>query len=243
MDMISFAKSLLGTTSLDLSFLNAFNEDPFEKFKQLGLFNSNPGIANLPVPSNIENVFSDAARRATNTVTSTVSSTFNSLVMDIKGLIKGVSRNNLEFIGTLQPDMQAKVLKFVQLCHEKGFDFRITSAARSGDKSDELHASGIRAAKAGDSYHNYGKAVDLVTIDSKTGKDINTYDSYKQLVPLAQQCGLRWLGYTDDPYHFEDAIGNSSHEGLAWLKTHIRPIQHEIEVVQAKIKARETFFA
>ncbi len=78
------------------------------------------------------------------------------------------------------------------------------------DEADE-HVSN---AKAGQSYHNYGLAIDVAILDN--GKINWNYD-YKKLLPYAQKYGLEWGGlwkFKDMP-HYQLTFGQDWRDLLA----------------------------
>lgn len=95
-----------------------------------------------------------------------------------------------------------------------GIILRVTQGMRSIAEQDELYASGrtrsgkiVTKAKGGQSYHNYGLAVDLVELVNN-GADWS-YDMGK-LKPYAQKYGIGWggdwVGFKDFP-HFDKTFG------------------------------------
>lgn len=99
-----------------------------------------------------------------------------------------------------------------------GIIIRVTQGLRTIKEQDDLYASGrtkpgkiVTKAKGGQSYHNYGLAVDLVELVNN-GADWN-YDMGK-LVPYATKYSIEWGGnwtgtFKDYP-HFE------KHFGINW---------------------------
>lgn len=100
---------------------------------------------------------------------------------------------------------------------EFGIKLRITSDGhlRSFDKQDELYAQGrtapgkiITNAKAGESYHNYGLAFDLVEI--KDGQALWNNPNWIKIGEIGKSFGFNWGGdwrsFKDYP-HFELSNG------------------------------------
>jgi len=95
------------------------------------------------------------------------------------------------------------------------------SGYRDLEKQNELYQRYLRgeggiAAKPGYSWHNYGRAVDLVPV-WKTG--VNDWDSdlYPAIDILAKRYGLKWMGWKDAP-HFTDSRG----ETIAQLREQLK---------------------
>lgn len=80
----------------------------------------------------------------------------------------------------------------------------------------------VTKAKAGQSYHNFGLAVDICFLDATTsGYKYNESSAWvvdKRVVKVFKNAGFVWGGdfhsITDDP-HFEMTFGNNWHELLA----------------------------
>lgn len=91
---------------------------------------------------------------------------------------------------------------------------RIAQGLRTIDEQNELFAQGrtkpgkvVTKAKGGQSYHNYGLAIDLV--EMKDGKP-NWNFKYEALLPLATKHGFAWGGHfksIPDKPHFEKTFG------------------------------------
>lgn len=93
----------------------------------------------------------------------------------------------------------------------------ITETIRSFHRSDELYAQGrttkgniVTNAKAGQSYHNYGLAIDFVLqVNGKIVWDVN--DNWMKVVKCFKQKGFAWGGdfkSIKDYPHFEMTIGH-----------------------------------
>lgn len=62
---------------------------------------------------------------------------------------------------------------------------------------------GALAARPGGSWHNFGRAVDMVIVDSVTGKALWNA-SYNRVTELANDIGLKWGGRGDSPHYYND---------------------------------------
>lgn len=121
----------------------------------------------------------------------------------------------------LHPQMRDKVRQFINNADQQGIKLRVTSGYRSWDEQAALYAQGRTApgaivtnAKPGDSYHNYGLAVDVVPIVNGVA-DWST--DWNKIAGIGKPLGFVWGGefttITDKP-HFEMHFGNT----LASLK-------------------------
>lgn len=118
----------------------------------------------------------------------------------------------------LHPIIRDRVTAFINKADkELEIKLRITSDGhlRSFKKQDELYAQGrstsgniITNAKAGESYHNYGLAFDLVEI--KDGKALWNNPNWNKIGELGKSFGFNWGGdwrsFKDYP-HFELSSG------------------------------------
>jgi hypothetical protein len=118
-------------------------------------------------------------------------------------------------IEDLHPLMQPIARKFLEqadsiLGDKQAF---ITDGYRSFEEQTKLYAQGRTApgsivtnAKAGQSPHNFGLAIDVAFRGDGTTQAIYSLDLYKKLVPLATSLSLTWggswSGFHDNP-HFE----------------------------------------
>jgi peptidoglycan LD-endopeptidase CwlK len=114
----------------------------------------------------------------------------------------------------LRPEVRPMVDAFLAACAAAGVDLLVTCTTRSNDEQDALYAQGraspghiVTNAKAGQSAHNYGLALDIVPMVN--GKpDWNGQDPvWAQVGDLGQAAGLTWLGALGSTFpekpHFE----------------------------------------
>lgn len=115
-------------------------------------------------------------------------------------------------IGGLHPEVEKKSEKLVEKAEDKDIDIRITSGFRTEQLQDALYAQGrttpgsiVTNAKGGESYHNYGLAVDFVIEDGNDliwdleydGND-NDKSDWKEVAEIAKDLGFEWGGDWDD---------------------------------------------
>jgi len=86
------------------------------------------------------------------------------------------------------------------------------SGYRGLKQQDELYQKYLRgeggiAAKPGYSWHNYGRAVDLVPVNENGAAEWNSA-IYPSINILAKRYGLKWMGWKDAP-HFTDSRGET----------------------------------
>ena len=101
----------------------------------------------------------------------------------------------------LLPQVRSRVEAFLKAADDAGIDLLVTSTYRDNASQDALYAQGRTApgrivtnAKAGQSYHNYRCAVDVVPL--RNGKPVwDTKDPVWQTVGrLGKAAGLEWAG-------------------------------------------------
>lgn len=101
----------------------------------------------------------------------------------------------------LLPQVRSRVEAFLKAADEAGIDLLVTSTYRDNASQDALYAQGRTApgrivtnAKAGQSYHNFRCAVDVVPL--RNGKPVwDTKDPVWQTVGrLGKAAGLEWAG-------------------------------------------------
>lgn len=114
----------------------------------------------------------------------------------------------------LHPEVRPLVDAFLSACKAAGADILVTCSRRSNDEQTALWNQGrttpghiVTNAKAGQSAHNYGLAIDVVPMVN--GKpDWHGADPVWQTIgKLGQAAGLTWLGASDSKFkemaHFE----------------------------------------
>lgn len=118
-------------------------------------------------------------------------------------------------VALLHPRIRKNAEEFITESEDQlGVTLRIVQGLRTIEEQDALYAKGrskpgnkVTNAKGGQSYHNYGLAIDLVEI--KDGKAKWDFD-YELLLPFANKYGFKWGGLfktiVDKP-HFEKKYG------------------------------------
>ena len=129
-------------------------------------------------------------------------------------------------IKTLHPAIILKATEFINRAEtELGIKLRVFAALRTWEEQTELYAKGrtqsgrkITRAKAGESYHNYGLAIDVVEI--KNGQPLWKNPNWEKIGKLGESIGFtwggRWTGNKNDRPHFQLTFGNH-HTVLAQL--------------------------
>lgn len=104
----------------------------------------------------------------------------------------------------LNPIVEAKARDFLSRCAAEGIDVLVTSTYRDAESQNALFAQGRTApgkivtnAKAGQSWHNFRVAFDVVPLRNGkpvwgiTGEDLKLW---QRLGAIGKACGLEWAG-------------------------------------------------
>jgi peptidoglycan L-alanyl-D-glutamate endopeptidase CwlK len=101
----------------------------------------------------------------------------------------------------LLPAVKERVEKFLNSAKDAGIDLLVTSTYRDNESQNDLYAQGrttsgriVTNAKAGQSFHNYRCAVDVVPlINGKPVWDVS-YQVWQTVGKLGKEAGLEWAG-------------------------------------------------
>lgn len=125
-------------------------------------------------------------------------------------------------IADLLPPVAERATKLVELCHAEGIEIIITSTYRDLEAQTRLYAQGrslpgqiVTYAKAGDSWHNWRRAFDVVPL--RNGKPLWSVrgadkDVWMRIGEIGTSLGLEWGGDWDrhpDYPHFQDKMGRT----------------------------------
>jgi len=111
----------------------------------------------------------------------------------------------------LHPSIQDALTKGLKICKQKGYDVIVCETYRTPQRQEKLYAQGrtepgsiVTQAKAYQSFHNYGLAVDLMLRDGST-----ITDSIASIFEnLGFEWGGRWKSFKDYP-HFQMSSGRT----------------------------------
>lgn len=119
-------------------------------------------------------------------------------------------------LNDLHPDVRKKALLLIEKAAGAGFPIIVTHTYRSFEEQAGLYAKGrwrpgpqVTNANAGESWHNYRLAFDVVF--SLPGNKISWEGPWDKLGALGKECGLEWGGdwlHPDRP-HFEDKMNQT----------------------------------
>jgi len=108
---------------------------------------------------------------------------------------------NSRSLDDLIPEAKKRVQAFITACKFEGIDLLVTSTYRDNASQAALYAQGrtspgkvVTNAKAGQSFHNYRCAVDVVPM--RNGKPVwDSKDPVWQIIgKLGKEAGLEWAG-------------------------------------------------
>ena len=111
---------------------------------------------------------------------------------------------NSRSLDELNPIVKAKVQTFLTMCDMENIDLLVTSTYRDKESQTALYNQGrttpgniVTNARAGESFHNYRCAVDIVPLVN--GKPVwNTsghdWEIWKRVGELGKEAGLEWAG-------------------------------------------------
>lgn len=111
---------------------------------------------------------------------------------------------NSRSLDELHPTVKGMVEDFLEQCEQNGIDLLVTSTYRDFESQDALYAQGRTApgrkvtnARAGQSWHNWRCAVDIVPL--RNGKAVwNTtgadWELWEAVGNIGEECGLEWAG-------------------------------------------------
>lgn len=129
-------------------------------------------------------------------------------------------------IAKLHPKIRADATAFINTVEAKtGIKLRVTQGFRSFKEQNDLYAQGrakpgkiVTNAKGGESYHNYGLALDVCEI---RGRQAIWECDWKKIAPIGKALGWEWGGdwtkFKDRP-HFQKAFGKSEKQLLTLYK-------------------------
>lgn len=111
---------------------------------------------------------------------------------------------NSRSIADLHPIVREKAMLFLPAVHKAGYEIIITSTYRDNEAQTALYAIGrtkpgvkVTNAKAGESFHNYRLAFDIVPVRygklvwGTTGDDLVLW---KNIAKIGKEYGLNWAG-------------------------------------------------
>jgi peptidoglycan L-alanyl-D-glutamate endopeptidase CwlK len=118
---------------------------------------------------------------------------------------------NLDRINKLHPRVRDKAIAFIAKAKNEGIELRVTETSRSFERQAELFKQGgVTQAAPGQSFHNYGLAMDVVPIENSV-PNYNSKD-WDEIGKIGKNFGFEWggdwQGFKDMP-HFQMTFGKT----------------------------------
>ena len=108
---------------------------------------------------------------------------------------------NSRSLDDLLPLVRKRVEAFIKAAEASGIDLLVTSTYRDDESQNALYAQGrttagkiVTNAKAGESFHNYRCAVDVVPIVSGKPRWDAKDEVWQTIGRLGKEAGLEWAG-------------------------------------------------
>ncbi|MGI9251929.1 MAG: M15 family metallopeptidase [Pseudohongiellaceae bacterium] len=110
--------------------------------------------------------------------------------------------------------MQNRIAHFIwDISTELNREFRVTDTYRTHDRQNELESSGKSNARGGESYHNYGLAIDIIEIKDGLAlyDEAENHKFWEDVVEIAERYDFEWGGNWEKPDrpHFQLTFGLS----------------------------------
>lgn len=150
---------------------------------------------------------------------------------------------SLKNIYSLEIDFAKRVLDWYEECIREGLDILIYCGYRSNDEQNILYRQGrevsgkiVTNARAGQSFHNYGRAIDFVPL--KNGQpDWDDTKTYKKAQQIGKKYNLRSLSW--EKPHLEDGNYASWRSLLSEFPTQIREVMSQPQESQQEKKSQK----
>ena len=122
--------------------------------------------------------------------------------------------NGILHSGELHPKLTRKIEQLLITAQSEGLNVFLFEGLRTNERQQELYdsGSGVTNAKAGQSFHNYGLAADLVFRDDEGNASWSMEHDWQRLGQLGENLGLKWGGSFHDYGHFRLNTEMSIHE-------------------------------
>lgn len=136
-------------------------------------------------------------------------------------------QHSIAAVALLHPKVQDMFTGFITDAENSlGIALRVVQGLRTFPEQHAIYNQGrttpgkiVSNAPAGESYHNYGLAVDICPL-TPDGKALNWDFKFSELEPFALPYGITWGGHFPSPDmdHFENKLGHNWRDLLALYK-------------------------
>lgn len=129
--------------------------------------------------------------------------------MEMQRLLK--NNYSIKLIYGLNANFREKVMNFIIESEKEGIKLVILSGHRTFKEQDRLYSKGrttngriVTYVKGGESYHNFGKAIDVIEVDNE--KLLYKNKNWNKIGEIGERCGLKWGGRwrMRDNFHFQE---------------------------------------
>ncbi|MDZ5713617.1 peptidoglycan-binding protein [Jeotgalibacillus haloalkalitolerans] len=142
-------------------------------------------------------------------------------------------------MGDIDSRIKDMTIEMIKRAYQEGINVQISSGLRTNDEQNRLYAKGrttsgniVTNARAGQSAHNYGLAVDYFLTDQTGTRAVWTVNAqWKRVAAIAKSMGFTWGG---DWTSFPDASHLEYTKGLTWrdLQAGRRPSFTQVQGVE-----------
>jgi hypothetical protein len=150
-------------------------------------------------------------------------------------------------LNALHPFFRDQITQLIAKCRAKGIELAVVETYRTHAKQHEYTSMGKKytTARAGQSKHQYGLAVDVVPVINSTPVWDNAV-LWRKIGSIGEKLGLRWGGRWKDPYdpaHFEWTGGlTSRHLGAGKFPTRA-DFQERYPCLDEDLKTLQVYWA
>lgn len=128
---------------------------------------------------------------------------------------------SLDRLQTVHPLIKERAILFLEKLETRGLTPRVVQALRTFEEQNSLYAQGrtkkgniVTNARGGESFHNYGLAIDIAFLNSDGSVDFNVSEEVAKVgEEFGFEWGGRWSKFPDRP-HFQ-IIGGLTIAGLS----------------------------
>ena len=110
--------------------------------------------------------------------------------------LKNIDPKGILSSGRIHPELKERTERFLSAAEAQGLRVQLFEGFRSTERQKQLYESGtgVTNAKPGNSFHNYGLAVDVVFRDAKNRPSWDESHDWTKLGRLGKAAGLSWGG-------------------------------------------------
>ena len=146
------------------------------------------------------------------------SSSSSSSINSISAIWDTITQTRIE---TLHPEIRQAVIDFILDAQSQEIYLRVSDAYRSYAEQQVVYDNGASGALPGQSYHNYGLAIDVCEITDGQMAN-NSWARLQQISSIGKAHGFEWggdwTGKNCDPPHYQMTFGYSWQELLSRYK-------------------------